>query len=101
MINELSSITTEDPQVQVDQLRKAEAEEKARELFKHETSHDISYRKIIEKSGTGFMEAYIYITADFKTMTTRAKRNVVLALAKSDLFGVIFLLSILTRRYSS
>ena len=48
MINELSSITTEDPQVQVDQLRKAEAEEKARELVKQEIFLDYSYQEIIK-----------------------------------------------------
>ena len=85
MGNELSSLTSDDLQVQLEQLQKTEAEEKARELLKKETSYDLSYQKLIKKKKTGFMQVYVYKTADFKTMTTTAKRDVVLSLAKSDL----------------
>ena len=85
MGNELSCLTSDDLQVQVNQLSKAETEEKAHELLKQETSYDNSYRNLIENDFTGFMEAYVYKTADFKTMTTRARRDLVLFLAKSDL----------------
>ena len=89
-------MTTDDLQVQLEQLEKIEAEEKARELLKQETSYDSSYQEIIKKGGTGFMEAYVEVTADFKTMTTTAKRDVVLSLAKSDLLRdlALFLLEI-------
>ena len=85
MGNELSTLTTDDLQVQLDQLQKTEAEEKARELFKQETSVDFSYQSLIDDGLTGFTHAYVAINADFKTMTTTAKQDVVLSLAKSDL----------------
>ena len=87
MENKLSTLTTDDLQIQLEQLRKVEAEAKARELFKQELSaHCPSYQEVIEKFAfTGFMHAYTRFTADVKTMTTRAKQDVVLSLAKSDL----------------
>ena len=85
MDNELSSLTSDDFQVQLEQLQKIEAEEKARELVKQEIFLDYSYQEIIKKGVSGFMEFYVIITGDDKTMTTRAKRDVVLSLAKSDL----------------
>ena len=93
MSDELSSLTSEDLQVQLNQLRKAEAEDKARELFKQELSFDISYQLLIEKGEeegpfkgiTGFMHIYVMAAVDLDTITTTAKRDVVLSLAKSDL----------------
>ena len=85
MGNELSSLTTDDRQLQINQRRKAKAEKKARELLNQETSYDYSYQELIEKDFTGYMEAYVEVTKDVKTMTTRAKREVVLSLAKYDL----------------
>ena len=85
MDNELSSLASDDLQLPLEQRQKAEAEKKARELFKQETSVDFSYQEIIEMGGTGFMQVYLIITHDKKTMKTRAKRDVVLSLAKSDL----------------
>ena len=85
MDHEPSSITTDDLEVQLDQVQKTEAGKKARELLKLEASVDFSYQQIIEKGFTGFMHAYVFFTADYKTMTTRAKRDVVLSLAKFDL----------------
>ena len=73
MGNELSTLTTDDLQVQLEQLQKTEAEEKARELLKQETSYDISYEKIIEKGGTGFMEAYVQDSADYYKKYFRAR----------------------------
>ena len=85
MGNELSTLTTDDLQDQLEQLQRTEAEEIARELLKQETSVDISYQKIIEKGGNGFMGVYVHVNADGKTMTTRARRDVLLSLAKYDL----------------
>ena len=96
MDDELS--TTEDLQIQLEQLQQTEAEEKARELLKQETSIDISYQEIIEENDSGFMDAYIQLTGDPKTMTTRAKQDVVLSFAKSDLLrDLTFLLRFLTQ----
>ena len=92
MDNELSLLTSNDLQVQLNQLRKAEAEKKARELLKQETSVDCSYQEIIEDGFSGFLHIYVQVTADFKTMTTTAKQDVVLSLAKSDLLGILLLL---------
>ena len=85
MSNELSTLTTDDIQVQLELIQKTEAEEKARELLNQETSYDYSYQKLIESGCTGFMHAYIHVTADYKAMTTKAQRDVVLSLAKYDL----------------
>ena len=92
MGNELSSLTSNDLQVQLNQLRKAEAEKTARELLKQETSVDISYQELFEKGSSGFLHFYVGVKADFKTMTTTAKQDVVLSLAKSDLLGILLLL---------
>ena len=85
MGSELSTLTADDLQVQLEQLQKAETEDNARELLKQEISADYSYQRLIEENFTGYMHAYVCDTVDFKTMTTRAKRDVVLSLAKSDL----------------
>ena len=99
MGNEPSSITADDLQVeleqQLDQLGhylahclyhlRVEAEKKAGELFKQETSFYISYQEITKKGYSGFMQAYLQATVDKNTMTTRAKRDVALSLAKYDL----------------
>ena len=85
MGNELSTLTTDDLQVQLEQLQKTEAEEKARELLKQETTYDETYQGLIKEGLTGFMQSYLIITVDFETMTVRAKRDVVLSLAKYDL----------------
>ena len=89
MGNELSTLTTDDLQVQLKQLQKVEAETKARILFKQETveTYDFSYQQFIAGGFAGYMNGYVAKTADMKTMTTRAKRDVVLTLAKYDLFG--------------
>ena len=87
MDNNLSSIATDDLQVQHEQLRKVEAEKKARKLLKQETSDDYSYEQLIEKHFNGFMHFYVKKTANYKEMTTSAKRDVVLSLAKIDLLG--------------
>ena len=71
--------------LQLEQSKKVEVEQKARELLKRETTIDISYENIIKKGLTGFMQAYLVVTVDDKTMTTKAKGEVVLNLAKSDL----------------
>ena len=71
---------------------KKEAEKRARKLLKKETSIDISYQELNElgthsnQIGTGFMHAYLIDTHNLKTMTTTAKRDVLISLAKSDLF---------------
>ena len=85
MGNELSRMTTDDLQVQLEQLEKIEVEEKARELLKQETSNDVSYQALIENGVSGYMQGYLISTVDAKTMTTTAKRDVVLSLAKFDL----------------
>ena len=85
MDNELSLLSSDDLQVQLEQRQKAEAEKRARELLKQETSYDYSYQEIIKRDGFGFMQVYLLITTDKKTMTTKAKRDVVLSLAKYDL----------------
>ena len=85
MGNWLSSLISNDRQVQLEQLPKTEVEGKARELLKQEISDDFSYQELIEMDFTGFMQGYLLDTVDEKTMTTRARRDVVLFLAKSDL----------------
>ena len=49
MGNELSSLTADDLQVQLEQLQKAETEDNARELLKQEISADYSYQRLIEE----------------------------------------------------
>ena len=96
MDSDLFSMTTDDLQVQPEQLRKAEVEEKALKLLKRETLESQkalphlaldyhSYQKYNEKGYTGFMHVYVNKTANPKTMTTSAKRDVMLFLAKFDL----------------
>ena len=81
MGNELSSITADDLQIQLDHLQKAAPEEFARTLLKHETAKDFSYKEIIEKGDNGFMNFYVRVTTNLKTLTTTAKQDVVLSLA--------------------
>ena len=85
MGNELSSLTTDDLKVQFEYLQRTLAEETARKLLKYETSIDTTYGELIAKGDIGFMHAYIKSTADVKTLTTRADRDVVISLAKCDL----------------
>ena len=91
-------MTTDDLQAQLEQLQKTEVEEKARELFEKETSYDNSYQELIDKGRSGFMEAYVFHTVDFKTMTTTAKRDVLLSLAKFDLLRDLAFSSFRTRK---
>ena len=85
MGNELSTLTADDLQVQLEQLQKTEAEDNARELLKQEISANYSYQRLLEEDFIGYMHAYVCDTVDFKTMTSRAKGDVILSLAKSDL----------------
>ena len=95
MGNELSRLTADDLRIQLESNQEIiesvvkliilQAEAKARKLLKKELSAEISYQEIIGSRGTGFMDVYVGMTVDFKTMTTRAKRDVVLSLAKADL----------------
>ena len=85
MDNTLSTTTNDDPHIQLEQLKKSEVEQKGRDLLKRETTVDISYSQIIEKGLTGFMQAYIIISVNDKTMSTKAKQEVVINLAESDL----------------
>ena len=59
-------------------------EQKARELLKREISFDHTYQELIEDNFTGFMDAYVKLSGDDKTMTTGAKQALVLDLAKKD-----------------
>ena len=85
MGNELSQLIPDDLQVQLEQLQKLEAEQKARELLVRETTVDRSYQQIIQRGFTGFVETYLKATVDYNTMTTRANQKVVISLAKFDL----------------
>ena len=89
MGNWLATLAIKYFQFLVEQIQKTEAEKNARELLIHEIPFHYSYesyQEIIEyEPWTGFMCYYVYVTAEFETMTTTAKRDVVLSLAKSDL----------------
>ena len=112
MGNEISTLTDEDLRIQLESYQEtidsvvkqmlSQAEENARKLLKQETSavpyqeqfnvsheqlNKSSYQELIEDKLTGFMQVYTGYMADYKTMTTQAKRDVILALAKFDLFG--------------
>ena len=85
MDNKLSSLCVDDLQVQLER-QKEEAKAKSRELFQQETSLDLSDQELIEEDWTGFMDAYVKFATDEEKMKTLAKQDVVLSLAKYDLF---------------